>query len=132
MADFKKSWALTSINEGGYCNYSQDSGKETYRGISIIHNPSWKGWDIVHRSVKALGINNTLDAGKVIWLSITKTLAANISLDMLVQDLYKENYWNPLHLDDETDQSFADKLFDISVNQGVGIAKKAQQEAANA
>ena len=132
MANFKESFDITMRAEGGYCNYSSDAGKETYRGISIVHNPDWKGWVIVHEAISYFGIKNTLDVSKVTRDLIDTRLAKNTKLDIMVKDLYKEKYWNPLNLDNENDQKFANHIFDISVNQGPSIAKKAQMEAENA
>ncbi len=45
----------------------------------------------------------------------------NLTKEMAVE-LYREHYWNKLHLDSYTNIQFRWKLFDIAVNQGVGTA----------
>ena len=124
MADFKKAWAKTSTNEGGYINNSKDSGKETYRGITIVSNPKWSGWDVVHKAILDLGIHDTLDCPKDVRSKIDAKLAEIPELDELVQSIYKKNYWDPLNLDNEPDQLIAEQVFDSAVNLGVATAKR--------
>ena len=131
MAKFEEAWANTSKNEGGYVNNSKDRGKETYRGISIVFNPNWEGWLIVHKTIKDLGITNTLDCPKIIRDRIDKALTQVQDLDGMVQNLYKKNYWDPLNLNEEISQLIADKIFDIGVNMGVGQARKIYESAKN-
>lgn len=47
MADFDKAYFRTCKFEGGYANDKNDSGGETYKGISRVHNPKWGGWKII-------------------------------------------------------------------------------------
>ena len=129
MADFKKAWAITSVNEGGYVNDSDDKGKETYRGISTRAWPKWEGWSVVHKVIIDMGIKSTLDAGKTVWLSITKKLATNTVLDAMVQAFYKKNYWDLLNLDKEEDQDLANQFFDSAVLTGVPKTREAMDKA---
>lgn len=122
MADFKKAWAKTSKNEGGYVNNSADRGKETYRGITIVSNPRWEGWEIVHKTICELGIADTLNATREARKRIDDALAKNPIMDDLVSALYKKNYWDPLKLDDEPDQLIAEQVFDTAVNMGAATA----------
>ena len=132
MADFKKAWAITSRIEAGYTNNSKDAGKETYRGISIVNNPDWLGWEVVHSTIAKLGISSTLDAAKDVYAEIDKALADNPYIDGMVQTLYKKRYWDILNLDNEASQELANKTFDIAVNMGVGAARKAYQDSQDA
>lgn len=131
MADFKKAWPKTSRNEAGYANNSKDSGKETYRGISIVNNPDCPIWPIVHKTIFNLGINNTLDAGKTIWTRIDTELAKIPGLDEMVSNFYKLNYWDKLNLDNEPDQLIAETVFDTAVNLGCSVAKQFIKQAEN-
>ena len=47
MANFEDAYKKLLIKEGGYVHDSDDSGGETYRGISRRYNPTWEGWDII-------------------------------------------------------------------------------------
>jgi lysozyme family protein len=133
MGDFKTSWAKTSKNEAGYANNSKDAGKETWRGISIVHNPDFAGWPIIHKTIAALGITDTLDCSAELLKRIDKALFAIPELDALTGEMYKRKYWDPLNLDNEPDQSICDTTFDSAVLMGVGTEKKsidkARQEA---
>lgn len=107
MANFKEAFDKTMIHEGGYSNDPDDVGGETYRGIARKFNPNWEGWKIID----AKGIDKKL-------------------LDPLVENLYKEKYWNPF-LGDELDQIIANEMFDTAVNMGVGRAVKFLQRSLN-
>jgi len=113
MANFKEAFAKTMIIEGGYSNDPQDLGGETYKGISRVYNPSWKGWKI---------IDSIEDKSK---------LDENIKLQELVRDFYKDKYWDKFLGDYIPSQDIAEELFDTSVNLGVHRASKYLQEALN-
>ncbi len=129
MADFKKAFVKTMQNEGGYINNSKDPGKETYRGITIVSNPKWMGWEIVHKTILDLGIQDTLDCSKDVRSKIDVKLSTIPKLDELVQSIYKEKYWDTLSLDNEPDQLIAEQVFDTAVNFGVETARKFINEA---
>jgi lysozyme family protein len=118
MADFSKAYDKTMGHEGGYTNDPTDAGGETYKGISRVYNPSWKGWNII-------------DAAKVSSADpFPKGLDKNISLQNSVKDFYKDRYWDVNRLD-EFSQEVAEELFDTGVNMGVGRAGKFVQQALN-
>lgn len=119
MAQFIPAFQITMTNEGGYANTPGDSGGETYKGIARNYWPRWTGWPIVD-SIKA-----TQPA------SINNALAANESLQSMVQSFYKTNFWNTESLDDLNDQQTANQIFDSAVNMGVGVASKFLQAAIN-
>lgn len=73
--------------EGGWVNDDADSGKETYKGISRAANSKWAGCVIVDSCKKKPDFPKNLDIDK--------------KLQDLVQECYKENYWNPIW-DDKT------------------------------
>jgi len=129
MADFIVAYKDTIRNEGGYTNNSKDSGKETYKGISIVHNPHWKGWDIVHSELKKMGLSNTVDIHSTVLNTINKNLEQIEELQSLVKSLYKTKYWDKLNLDNETSQEVANKVFDIAVKMGVKTAENFYKEA---
>lgn len=47
MANFKEAINKTLKFEGGYVNDPDDSGGETFLGISRVNNKSWKGWKLL-------------------------------------------------------------------------------------
>lgn len=116
MADFLKAWAATSTFEGGYANDPDDSGGETYRGISRVHNPKWPGWHYV-------------DEAKKLY-NFPSNLKENVTVDGLVVQFYEE-IWDrlPCKL---LPQEMAEVVFDTAVNMGSGTAVRFLQEALNA
>lgn len=122
MADFIKAYQITVLgNEGGY-NPGIDE-KETYRGIDRGANPQWNGWPIIDTVKKN---NPGLTIGKINLL-----LSQNVALQQNIEKFYKTNYWDTVKLDQITDQQLANNLFDCSVNQGEGRARRFMQIACN-
>lgn len=123
MADYEKAFRLTILgNEGGYNPGVNE--KETYAGIDRGANPHWSGWKIID-NIKA-NYKNITPAKMNILLATNKELQANI------RDFFKANYWDTAKLDHVNDQQIASNLFDCSVNQGEGLARKFMQGACNA
>jgi lysozyme family protein len=122
MADFIKAYKITILgNEGGYNPGIGE--KETYMGIDRGANPTWSGWAVID----AVKQNNP-------GLSIAKMnllLSQNIALQSNIEKFYKANYWDTVNLDNVKDQQLANNLFDCSVNQGEGLARKFMQIACN-
>ncbi|WP_461451068.1 glycosyl hydrolase 108 family protein [Mucilaginibacter sp.] len=122
MADFIKAYKITILgNEGGYNPGIGE--KETYRGIDRGANPKWDGWQIIDPIKKN---NPGLNIAKMNLL-----LAQNLLLQNNIERFYKTNYWDTISLDHVNDQQLADNLFDCSVNQGEGMARKFMQVACN-
>jgi lysozyme family protein len=97
MADFKTSFALLEIDEGGY---TVDEGGQTYRGISRLNWPSWPGWKIF----------DALPAGT---LQQGVILTGLPDLDGAIADFYRQNFWR---FDALPNQAVADKIFSLTVN----------------
>lgn len=92
MATFVPALKKTLTHEGGYVNNAEDSGGETYYGISRKNYPNWAGWAPI-----------------------------DIEIDppySLLEDFYRREFWDALHLDKVSDQSIAERLFDLAVNMG--------------
>ena len=122
MADFIKAYQITILgNEGGYNPGIGE--KETYRGIDRGANPHWDGWPIIDGIKKN---NPNLTTGKMNMM-----LSQNITLQRNIEKFYKTNYWDTVNLDNVTDQQLANNLFDCSVNQGEGRARRFMQIACN-
>jgi lysozyme family protein len=112
MADYKQAVQKTLIHEGGYVNNPFDAGGETYRGVSRKNWPNWSGWDIID-SYKS-------------HPSFPKILDSDTRLQSLIIEFYREGYWKDLY-SQLTDQSLAEKLFDMGVLFGVKTAVKMLQ-----
>lgn len=131
MVSFDIAYKNTGGFEGGYVSPEiaasiNDSGGETYKGISRKNNPTWKGW----------GIIDIYKSQNSTWQYYNKTryfglkhglIIKNETLDKLHYDYIKANYWSKLHLDKFKNQSLANYVYDISVNSGPGTAAKSLQ-----
>lgn len=123
MADFTKAYKITILgNEGGYNPGIGE--KETYAGVDRGANPNWSGWRTID-NVKAAN-NGMISAARMNML-----LATNTQLQNNLAIFYEKNYWDTVKLDDVTDQQLANNLFDCSVNQGEGLARRFMQVACN-
>lgn len=111
MATFDDAFSKLVVSEGSYVCDSDDSGGETYRGISRRYNPKWDGWDIVDEYKRRY-------KGK----SLSKVLDADDRLQDNVKELYKDKYWDIFELDDIPSQLIAYQMFDTCVNCGPAAA----------
>lgn len=116
MAKFDEEFNKLILAEGGYVNDKNDSGGETYLGISRKNNSKWVGWDIIDKEKKK-GITN-----------ITSRLKKNNSLTESAKVYYKQHYWDIFELDDIPSQTIAHNLFDTCVNCGKTIAIRIAQQ----
>lgn len=105
MADFKKAYEVVKANEGGYANDPDDTGGETYKGISRNNWPKWKGWAMV-------------DAAKKDPMGFKLAMETNSRLQFAVLEFYKVNFWDVLKLDHVKSEAIATELFDTAVNLG--------------
>lgn len=118
MATFNDAYKILIKKEGGYVNDSDDSGGETYKGISRRYNLNWEGWEIIDNYKK-----------KYYGKSLSRVLDKDENLDKLVRDLYKNNYWDIFELDDIPSQGLAYQMFDTCVNCGPAAAIRFAQAA---
>lgn len=117
MAKFEISYAPLKQYEGGYSNDSSDRGGETYAGIARNFFPAWAGWKIIDQYKKTVGKNPS---------ALTRTLGALPTLQKLVEDWYRREWWDRLGLG-SLPQNVADEIFEQSVNLGkAGCGKKIQ------
>lgn len=118
MADFNKVYArVLNTSEGGYANVKGDKGGETYKGISRINHPAWKGWPVI-------------DAYKLAHKGIPRNFhIPDPSLDLLVKDFYYSEYWLKIRGNEIKNFDIASNLFDMSVNSGAGV--KIMQDSLN-
>ncbi len=115
MADFKIAYDITAKNEGGYANDPADRGGETWKGVARKAHPNWPGWNIVD-SYK----------GKVGFI---QNLKASVSLQQMVEQLYRSSYWDVIRGDEIKDQSAANMIYDSAVNIGTRPAIKLAQRS---
>jgi lysozyme family protein len=116
MKFFSEAYASTMGHEGGYCNDPVDLGGETYKGISRVYNPSWKGWRVI-------------DDYKT-FTDFPENLKKDRALQKNVMNYYKDKYFDDYRGDDMP-QNLAMEMFDTSVNMGIGRAIKFLQTALN-
>lgn len=114
MADFKKAIEKILLSEGGYSHDPNDSGGETYKGISRKFWPDWSGWRLVDQ--------HKADT------EFPKVLSKDVYLQDLVVSFYKKNFWDKIGGDFIDSQSVAGLLVDSAVNEGITPAIKRAQE----
>lgn len=120
MADFLIAFKITNANEGGYSNSPNDTGGETYMGVSRNNWPNWPGWKLIDQYKQTRGL-----------YGINQTMAENPFMQQYIHDFYKQNFWNPLSLDQVNDQQIANAVYDFGVNAGIGNSGKQIQRACN-
>ena len=111
MANFDIEFDKLIFTEGGYVNDPDDTGGETYLGISRKHNPKWDGW----KKIDSFKYISTIK-------KFNETLKKDESITESAKNLYKSNYWDKLMLDHVPSQEIAHQLFDDAVNRGVASA----------
>lgn len=90
----------------------------TYKGIYQTAHPHWKGWDIVKEYLNAY--ENVKDASEALF--------NNSLVDMLVEDFYKETFWDRAKLDYVYSQKKCDEIFIFGVNVGMRTAIRKTQK----
>lgn len=101
-------------HEGYWVNHPNDRGKETYRGISRLHHPSWEGWERVDRH-KQFGGPDAMKEDK--------------QLEEMVLRFYKANYWDVWLGDEiaEIDPPLAEEILEAMVNIGPRVIEWLQR-----
>lgn len=122
MAQLKFSFSLVMANEGAYANDPDDTGGETYKGISRNNFPASEIWPRIDAIKKRVGPNVT---------KINSEASSDVALQNMVVSFYDRFFWKPLNLDNIKDQKLATELFDTGVNMGVGVAASFLQQALN-
>jgi len=85
-------------NEGGYANNPKDSGGETYKGISRKYFPKWNGWNVVD--------------------SLNDKNQYNKLLEDSVIEFYRENFYNPINIEDVNSIAIQFQILDTAINMG--------------
>lgn len=105
MSNFEQALAYTLVNEGGYSDDPADSGGPTNLGLTLT-------------DLREAGLPTTVEYIK----QLTPEQAAPI---------YRQFYWNPLSLDQVTDNSISTAVFDIAVVRGIGMSAQLAQIVCN-
>lgn len=116
MANFISAFKKTMGHEGGYVDDPLDAGKETYRGISRRFHPTWPGWALIEKR------------------KTSPTFPANLAeseMETLVQNFYKDQFWDRFLGDEIPNQALAEEIFDTGVNMGVSDAVRFLQISLN-
>lgn len=114
MATFQSAVQNTLLWEGGYSNDPNDSGGETYEGISRRNWPAWAGWASIDSAKSQPNFPHSLNSNSVLQGNVV--------------DFYRQNYWK---YDDILSQAVANKIFDLAVNVGQVHAHKIAQHTVN-
>ena len=124
MADFLKAYAPLKAFEGGYADNSRDRGGETYAGISRRFFPAWPGWMLIDAEKRAVSFKRDMKG-------FSLHLAGIAELQRLVEDFYRFEWWDALHLG-ELPQNLADEIFEQAVNIDKGGGARHVQRICNA
>lgn len=128
MANFKPSFDKVVLAEGGYVNDKDDSGGETYLGITRVHEPNSSMWAIIDEVKKKLGYDKLQYSTAAVNKVMTAELKKNTTLLDEARRIYKKKYWDSIRLDEVTSQRLAHQIFDHGVNAGVGSSIKLAEE----
>lgn len=117
MANFEKAHSEVADIEGGYSNDPNDTGGETFKGVSRNNFPDWLGWSLIDTLKRQSGF--------------PQNALADQMLNDLVKDWYKQHFWNVFNLDALKSDHVAFEVFEQSVNHGAGRGTRHIQEACN-
>ena len=110
MANFLIGHKALGGIEAGWANNAADKGGETIFGIARNFWPQWDGWikvDILKRQP-----------------DFPKCAETNPDLISSQGRFFKEHFWDPMHLDEVSDQGLANYLYEGVVNFGFGSDDK--------
>lgn len=125
MAKFSAYYPKLMRNEGDYCHNLNDTGGETYRGISRVHHPEWSGWKTINAVKEKHNFKSPV--AKANWAILNKELRANHELSANIEKFYQALYWDTLRLNEVDSQSIAEQLADHGVNAGTSRPAKMLQ-----
>lgn len=117
MATFEKSFIKTVKAEGGYVNDPNDAGGETYMGVTRKYHPNLAMWTKIDNYKKSLDKKE-----------LNKVLKEDKQVQQDIRNVYLNNYWKPLRLDEVNSQLMANQFFDNAINCGVTATIKLMQK----
>ena len=115
MANLKPALKATLGQEGIYSKDPDDTGGETFMGISRHNFPKWAGWSII-------------DAAKL-KPGFPKILTSNVTLNSMVEQFYNTEFWLKIGGDKLLNAKVAAQIFDSAVNMGIKAAIKMAQQS---
>ncbi len=102
-------------HEGYYANVEGDQGGETYMGVARNLHPDWEGWQYI-------------DAYKETYGEIPWNFKIDVpQLTELVKDFYKQTFYKRFKIDEISNGSLQEIIFDWCVNSGVWGARGVQR-----
>jgi len=116
--------------EGGYNNYKEDTGGETYKGIARNFNGDWDGWNIIDKYKNQINFdekyqqiykkNENKNDLRKLFRKLDEILSKDEDLQTLVKQFYYDKYWSKMKLDEiaKIYPELAIKLFTLAVNTG--------------
>lgn len=125
MGNFSQAYERSMKWEGGYVDDPDDTGKETYKGVSRKYHPKWNGWEIVDEHKKQIAKNATYRTRDVKILN--NALGKDRVLQAKIKEFYKKEFWDKIKGDKILDYELALQIFDFSINAGVKVATLAFQ-----
>jgi lysozyme family protein len=123
MASFKVFEPLLLKQEGGYSNKKNDSGGETWMGISHNNYPGWIGWSIIHANLSHRPSDDYNG-----WKAFSIFLRTLPQLQILVDSFYETTFWDHMKGDSINNQSIANYIADWGVNAGLSVPIKHTQK----
>lgn len=108
---FDESYKHLVYDERGYVNDPDDSGGETYLGVTRRDHPNAKMWDIIDGIKKQYGLSGINNRLKNIPI-----------INEEAKRIYKIQYWDAIKLDELNSKTLTHQIFDHAVNAGVGSA----------
>jgi lysozyme family protein len=118
MATFETALEKVLRNEGGYVYDPDDPGSETYKGVTRKAFSKWDGWEIIDRLKRESAFPANLDK--------------DATLQEMVGDFYRVNFWNTIKGDDIKNEDVAFAIFDFGVNTGVKTGVSLAQKVVDA
>lgn len=112
MANFLPALTKTLIHEGGFF-HNLKTGEVVNRGITLA-------------TLRSIGVLKTTGPTLQSDIEFVRSLTEEETAD-----IYEQEYWGPLKLENVTSQDVANKVFDLGVNMGVGGAARLLQISAH-
>jgi len=125
--NFSKAVDLVLKAEGGYSNVPEDTGGETFRGITRKGYPTLSFWPAIDKITKVLGKYPTKFADQIKYNASVDSQMGNTGFNE-IQQVYLAQYWNKCKCEN-LPNTHRYPLFDCAVNCGVGQASKFYQRA---
>jgi len=139
MANYDIALEILRHHEGGYVvGDPDDSGGETWIGVSRNNFPSWNGWVLIDIMKQRKDFPRVPEAEaegsewRSFFKAVNKTFYASEELMQEVREFYLREFWHKVKGDDITDQTVANSIFNFSVNAGIRTGSKIAQRACDA